>query len=150
MTQTPHGFPGSGDSQWSHSHPPFPAPFLIMTGSASVGSGVSFQMGPGVCGWIFFFFLTQRPVPFFFQHLPSSIFNIYPPQLAFLIPSNSPSLKDAGHICQPQVKARWGSSWGICHHHSALQGSLTLRASSPLHRHPWLASSGEELAAAEV
>lgn len=136
MTQTLCGFPGSEDSQGNHSHPPFPAPFLIMTGSASVGSGVSFQTGPEVCGWTL---LDPKPSIIFFS--------IFPPQLAFPIPSNSPSLRHAGHTCQPPVKARWGSSWGTCHHHCALQGSLTsLLPNSIL----GLASSGKELATAEV
>lgn len=74
-------------------------------------------------------------------------FSICPPQLAFPIPSNSPSLRHAGHTCQPPVKARWGSSWGTCHHRSALQGSLTsLLPTSIL----GLASSGEKLATVEV
>lgn len=69
MTQTLRGFPGSGDSQGNHCHPPFPAPFLIMTGSASVGSGDQFPDGPGVCGWTF---LDPKPRIIFFFHLPSS------------------------------------------------------------------------------
>lgn len=33
--------------------PSFPVLFLTMTGSTAMGSGVSFQTGPGVYGWLF-------------------------------------------------------------------------------------------------
>lgn len=69
MIQTLRGFPGSGDSQGNHSHPLFPALFLIMTGSASVGSGDQFPDRPGVCGWTF---LDPKPRIIFFFHLLSS------------------------------------------------------------------------------
>lgn len=78
MTQTLHGFPGLGDSQGNHSHRPFPALFLIMTGSASVGSGVSFQTGPGVCGWTF---LDPKPSIIFF---PSALLNWLSPYPAIV------------------------------------------------------------------
>lgn len=78
MTQTLCGFPGSEDSQGNHSHPPFPALFLIMTGSASVESGVSFQTGPGVCDWTL---LDPKPSIIFF---PSALLNWLSPYPAIV------------------------------------------------------------------